>query len=60
MLIVGINANINLLGLMIQKSFGVIFSVEVKGHFFGSFNAVELKYTKMTPGYHINDTKCII
>ena len=26
-------ANINPLGLMIQKSFGAIFSVEVKGHF---------------------------
>ena len=33
MLIFGTNANINLLGLMIQKSFGAIFSVGVKGHF---------------------------
>ena len=33
MLIFGINANINLLGLMIQKTFGAIFSVGVKGHF---------------------------
>ena len=33
MLIFGANANIILLGLMIQKSFGAIFSVEVKGHF---------------------------
>ena len=33
MLIFGTNANINLLGLMIQKSFGAIFSVGVKVHF---------------------------
>ena len=33
MLIFGTNANINLLGLMIQKSFGAIFSVGVTGHF---------------------------
>ena len=33
MLIFGTNANINLLGLMIQKSFGANFSVEVEGHF---------------------------
>ena len=59
MLIFGTNANMNLLGIMIQKSFGAIFSVEVKGHF-GSFKVVELKNTKMTPGHHINDTKCII
>ena len=32
-LIFGTNANINLLGLMIQKSFGAIFSVGVEGHF---------------------------
>ena len=33
MLIFGTNANINLLGLMIHKSFGAIFSVVIKGHF---------------------------
>ena len=33
MLIFGTNANNNLLGLMIQKSFGAIFSVGVKVHF---------------------------
>ena len=34
MLIFSTNANINLLALMIQKSFGAIFSVAViKGHF---------------------------
>ena len=33
MLFFGINANINLLGLMIQKSFGAIFFVGVKGRF---------------------------
>ena len=33
MLIFGTNANINLLGLMIQKSFGAIFSVGVKVYF---------------------------
>ena len=33
MLIFVTNANVNLLGLMFQKSFGAIFSVEVKGHF---------------------------
>ena len=33
MLIFGTNDNINLLVLMIQKSFGAIFSVGVKGHF---------------------------
>ena len=33
MLIFGTNANIDLLGLMILKSFGAIFSVGVKGHF---------------------------
>ena len=31
-LIFGTKANINLLGLMIQKSFGAIFSVAIKGH----------------------------
>ena len=33
MLIFGTNSNTNLLGPMIQKSFGAIFSVGVKGHF---------------------------
>ena len=33
MLIFGTDANINLLGVVIQKRFGAIFSVEVKGHF---------------------------
>ena len=33
MLIFGTTANINLLGLMIQKSFSAIFSVGVEGHF---------------------------
>ena len=33
MLIFGTNAIINLLGLMIQKNFGDIFSVWVKSHF---------------------------
>ena len=33
MLIFGTNANINLLGLMIQKSFGAIFSFAIEGHF---------------------------
>ena len=33
MLIFGTNANVNPLGPMIQKSFGAIFSVGVKGHF---------------------------
>ena len=33
MVILGTNANINLLALMIQKNFGAIFSVAIKGHF---------------------------
>ena len=33
MLICVPNANINLLGLMIQKSYGAISSVAIKGHF---------------------------
>ena len=49
MLIFGANANINLLGLMIQKSFGAIFSVEVKGH----FGVIQSRRTKI----YENDTR---
>ena len=44
MLIFGTNANINLLGPMIQKSFGAIFSVGLKV-IFGSFNVGTVYFT---------------
>ena len=59
MLIFGTNSNINLLGLMIQKKLVPFFLLRLKV-ILGSFKVVELKYTKMTPSYKINDTKCII
>ena len=44
MLIFGTNANINLLCLMIQKSFGAIFSVGAEGHF-GVINVGTVYFT---------------